>query len=100
MFKTWFKYDSNVNIRDSKAIQKVSNVIQKDSKVIQIIQTWFKNDSNTIQTQLTFSYLILIIDKLVQFSYRFFNQGQYYLPYCARWGISVGPQLMQFLDPF
>ena len=74
-------------------IQKDSKAIQKDSKVIQI---WFKNDSNPTN----FSYLILIIDKLVQFSYRFFNQGQYYLPYCARWGISVGPQLMQFLDPF
>ena len=65
MFKTWFKYDSNINIRDSKAIQKVSNVIQKDSKVIQI---WFKNDLKAIQTQLTFAYHILIIDKLVQFS--------------------------------
>ena len=68
MFKTWFKYDSNVNIRDSKAIQKVSNVIQKDSKVIQMIQIWLKNDSNPIHTQLTFAYHILIIDKLVQFS--------------------------------
>ena len=41
-------------------IQKDSKAIQKDSKVIKI---WFKNDSNPTN----FSYLILIIDKLVQF---------------------------------